>query len=115
MGAGTYHFSMEQGSTFNRSITYKDSNGSPIDLSGYTARMQLRRNIDDASAIIELTTSNGRISLGGSAGTVALTIAAADTAALAPIEGVYDLELVTGDTVEKLLAGTFTIQREVTR
>lgn len=115
MGAGTYHFSMEQGSTFSRTITYKDSSGSAIDLSGYTARMQLRRNIDDASAIIELTTSNGRIALGGVAGTVTLTIAASDTAALSPVEGVYDLELVTGDTVEKLLAGTFTIQREVTR
>ena len=115
MGAGTYHFSMEQGSTFSRSITYKDSNGSPIDLSGYTARMQLRRNVEDSSPIIELTTANGRITLGGTAGTVTLTIAASDTASLSPVEGVYDLELVSGDTVEKLIAGTFTIQREVTR
>lgn len=115
MSAGTYHFSMEQGSTFTRSITYKDSNDTAIDLSGYTARMQLRKNIDDSTTLIELTTSNGRITLGGVAGTVTISISAADTAALNPVEGVYDLELVTGDTVEKLLAGTFTIQREVTR
>lgn len=115
MGAAPYHFSMEQGSTFRRTITYKDSNGSAIDLSGYTARMQLRRNIEDASPLIELTDANGRITLGGVAGTVVLTISAADTASLSPVEGVYDLELVTGDTVEKLIAGTFTIQREVTR
>jgi len=77
--------------------------------------MQLRKNIEDTSNILELTTSNGRISLGGVAGTVTLTIAASDTAALSAIEGVYDLELVSGDTVEKLLKGTFTVQREVTR
>lgn len=115
MGAGIYHIQIEQGSTFSRTITYKDSAGSAIDLSGYTARMQLRKNIEDTSNILELTTSNGRISLGGVAGTVTLTIAASDTAALSAIEGVYDLELVSGDTVEKLLKGTFTVQREVTR
>lgn len=115
MTAGVYHFQIEQGSTFLRTITYKDSAGSPIDLSTYTARMQLRKNIEDASAILELTTSNGRITLGGAAGTVQLTVSAADTASLDPVEGVYDLELVVGSTVEKLLKGTFSVIREVTR
>jgi len=115
MTAGVYHFSMEQGSTFSRSITYKNSSGDAIDLSGYTARMQLRKNIEDAAPLIELTTENGRIAITGSTGTIVLTISAADTASLNPVEGVYDLELVSGSTIEKLIAGTFTIKREVTR
>ena len=114
MGAGVYHMKLEQGSTFGLTITYKDSNGTAINLTGYSARMQMRRTYED-SALIELTTDNGRITLGGSAGTVTLTIAAGDTAALPSVEGVYDLELVSGDIVDKLLAGTFTVAREVTR
>ena len=114
MGAGIYHMKLDQGSTFSLVLTYKDSNGDAINLTGYTARMQMRRNHED-TALIELTTENGRIALGGSAGTVTLTIAAGDTAALPPIEGVYDLELVSGSIVDKLLAGTFSVAREVTR
>lgn len=114
MGAGIYHIKMDQGSTFSLVLTYKDSSGTVINLSGYTARMQMRRNYEDDS-MIELTTENGRIALGGEAGTVTLTISATDTAALPPVEGVYDLELVQGSVVDKLLAGTFSIAREVTR
>jgi hypothetical protein len=114
MGAGIYHIKMDQGSTFSLVLTYKDSGGNVIDLSGYTARMQMRRNHQDDS-LIDLTTENGRIALGGVAGTVTLTIAATDTAALPPVEGVYDLEIVSGAVVDKLLAGTFSIAREVTR
>lgn len=114
MGAGIYHMKLDQGSTFSLVLTYKDSNGDAINLSGYTARMQMRRNHEDTT-LIDLTTENGRIALGGSAGTVTLTIAAGDTAALPPVEGVYDLELVQGSVVDKLLAGTFSIAREVTR
>lgn len=114
MGAGIYHMKLDQGSTFSLVLTYKDSNGDAINLTGYTARMQMRRNYED-DALIELTTENGRIALGGSAGTVTLTISASDTASLPPVEGVYDLELVQSSIVDKLLAGTFSIAREVTR
>jgi hypothetical protein len=116
MTAGVYHFTIEQGSTFTRVITYKDSGGTAIDLTGYTARMHLRRRIEDSDSLIELTSANGRIALGGIAGTITLTISATDSANLSPVEGVYDLELASsGGTVEKLLKGTFTIEREVTR
>ena len=56
------------------------------------------------------------ISLGGAAGTITLTISATDTAALsAPQNGVYDLELVSGSTVTRLVQGTFLVTPEATR
>lgn len=115
MTAGTYHFTIEQGSTFSRVITYKDASGSLVNLAGYSALMHLRKKVDDASTILELSTANNRIALGGSAGTITLTISATDTANLAAVEGVYDLELISGAVVDKLLAGTFTVKKEVTR
>lgn len=115
MTAGTYHLEIEQGSTFGLTITYKDGNGDLVNLTGYTARMHLRKNIDDSDTVLALTTENGGITLGGSNGTVTLAISATDTAALTSVEGVYDLELVTGAVVEKLIAGVYTVKREVTR
>jgi hypothetical protein len=66
----------------------------------------VRATLESAEALIELTTGNGRIALGGSAGTITLTISATDTAALTAGRGVYDLELVSGSgIVTRLLQG----------
>lgn len=115
MSAGTYHIKIEQGATFGLTLTYTDSNDSAIDLTGFVARMQLRRNINDSTALLEATTENGGITLGDTSGTVAISISASDTANLAAVEGVYDLELVSNGVVTRLLEGTFVVSPEVTR
>lgn len=115
MAAGIYNFTCEQGATFTRVINVTDDAGDPIDLTGYTARMQVRRDIDAATSLIELTTENGRISLGGEEGTVTLNITADDTSTV-PRSGVYDLELESASgTVIRLLKGAFGLDPEVTR
>jgi hypothetical protein len=115
MAATTYDILIEQGATFSQVITYKD-NGVAVNLQGFTARMQVRATLEAATALIELTTANGRIALGGTAGTITLTISATDTEALTSGRGVYDLELVSGSgIVTRLLQGVATISRNVTR
>ena len=115
MAATTYDILVEQGATFSQVITYKEA-GVAVNLTGYTARMQVRSTLESATTVVELTTANGRIALGGAAGTITLTIAAADTAALTAGRGVYDLELVSGSgIVTRLLQGVATISRNVTR
>ena len=115
MSATTYDILIEQGATFSQLVTYKES-GVPVSLVGYTARMQVRSTLESATTVVELTTANGRIALGGSAGTITLTISATDTAALTAGRGVYDLELVSGSgIVTRLLQGVCTISRNVTR
>jgi hypothetical protein len=115
MAATTYDILIEQGATYSQVITYKD-NGVAVNLTGYTARMQVRATLESASTLVELTTANSRIALGGTAGTITLTISATDTAALTAGRGVYDLELVSGSgIVTRLLQGVATISRNVTR
>jgi tRNA threonylcarbamoyladenosine modification (KEOPS) complex Pcc1 subunit len=76
--------------------------------------MQVRRDIEASSALIELTTENGRIQITPSTGIVSLTISAADTAALTQ-GGIYDLELMDSATiVERLLQGNFNLDENVT-
>ena len=114
--AAKYDIVMDQGATFSRAITWQDSQAVPVNLTGYTARMQVRDEVDSASAALSLTTENSRISLGGTAGTITLLVSAADTAAVAAGEYVYDLELVSGSgTVTRLIQGCFTVDAEVTR
>lgn len=114
MLAGRYDLTVEQGSTFNLTLVYKDQRGYVIDLTGYSARMQLRKTVSHGSADLDLTTANGRIVVEGTAGRITLNIAAADTAGLSGT-GVYDLELVNGLIVQRILEGSYTISPEVTR
>lgn len=112
--AGYYDIVADQGATFSLVLTWKDSSGDPVSLVGWTARMQLRSSRQSDLVALELTTANGRITLGGAAGTVTLSVTAADMD-IAQDAYRYDLELVNGSTVERLLMGTFTVRGEVTR
>jgi hypothetical protein len=115
MAATTYDILIEQGATYSQVITYKEA-GVAVNLTGYTARMQVRATLESASTLVELTTANSRIALGGTAGTITLSISATETAALTSGRGVYDLELVSGSgIVTRLLQGVATISRNVTR
>ncbi len=88
----------------------------PIDLTGCTARMQVRADVESPLVLIELSTLNGRIVLGGAAGTVDLGIAATDTAAMAWTSGVWDLEIThPGGDVSRLAEGSISVSPEVTR
>ncbi len=112
----TFNITINQGATFELTITWKDSAGTAINLTGYTARMQVRETYSSTSTIVSLTSGSG-ITLGGAAGTIAILISATTTAALtAPFSGVYDLELVSaGGVVTRLLQGAATVSPEVTR
>lgn len=116
MSAATYNFELEQGVTRTIPFVWKDSTGSPIDLLGYTARMQIRMNKSSSQVMLELTTENGGIVLGGLAGSVTLEFTEESTSKLTR-GGVYDLELVNSDgtTVIRLVEGTITLSKGVTR
>jgi hypothetical protein len=116
MAAAVYDFYIEQGATFYQPLVWKDSNDDPVDLTGYIARMQIRKTVKSPDPLISLTTENGRITLGGDQGTITLEIDADDTADFTTFCGVYDLEVEASDgTVTRLLEGQIEISREVTR
>lgn len=88
----------------------------PVDLTGFSARMQIRAKLDDATVIKELTTTNGGIIIDNTNSTITVLISATDTAALTFSNGVYSLELVSsGGEVTALIAGTISLVKEVTR
>ena len=115
MPAGIYNIIAEQGATLSRTITWRDTNSQPINLTNYTARMQVRNDYDSPTAVLTLTTENGGITLGGAQGTVIMTVSASAMALIASGSYVYDLELVLSDVVTRLIQGSFAVNAEVTR
>jgi hypothetical protein len=112
--AGAYNFTIEQGATFNLLMTWRIDNVA-VNLTGYTARLQARIDVDETDTILSLTTGAG-ITLGGAAGTITLDQTATQTALLPKGEYVYDLELQSsGGVVTRLLQGELNISAEVTR
>tara|TARA_B100001778_G_C18117450_1_gene419065 strand:+ start:170 stop:514 length:345 start_codon:yes stop_codon:yes gene_type:complete len=114
MSAGDYDIICEQGATFSRTLTVKDSSGTARNLSTFTGKMQVRKRLTSSTVLIELSTSNGRMTL-NSSGEISLSITASDTAALSD-GGVYDLEITSsGGAVERVVEGDFNLIPEVTR
>ncbi len=116
MAAAKHDILIEQGATFRLNLVWKDSAGVPVNLTGYSARMQVRRSLNSSEPLLNLTTSNGAITLGGAAGTIAVVAAATLTDDINARSAVYDLELQSADgTVTRLIEGRATISPEVTR
>lgn len=106
-----------KGETFRRQHVWKAGIPAlPVDITGCSARMQVRSVVDDATVLLELSTANGGIALGGAAGTITLQLSAAATTALTWVRGVYDLEITLSDaSVRRLLEGSVKVKPEVTR
>lgn len=89
-------FIINKGAEFSPLIYYKDACGEPIDVSGYSASMRAKYKLSDPTAFLELTTSNGGITLGGAAGTIQVFMSDTATAALTAGYGQYSLLLDPG-------------------
>jgi hypothetical protein len=86
----------------------------PVPLTGYTAKMSIKDQIDGLE-LLRLDTTNGRIVIDPTALTITLTILPADTAALMWMNGVYDLDMVSPTGVlTPLLAGSVQVIKDVT-
>lgn len=88
----------------------------PVDLAGYTARMQLREKISSPDVLVSLTTENDGIVIDNVAKTITLQLSASATAALDFATAVYSLELVSSSgVVTPFINGTVSLVQEVTR
>jgi hypothetical protein len=120
MIAGIYKITCDQGATFERSFTIYAPKilgepKTPVDLTGYSARMQVRPEKDSPNVLIEITTDNGGIAIDGPSGVINLTIEA-DVTSTIDRDGVYDLEIYNTDgKVYRVIKGPFALDPEVTR
>lgn len=105
-----------QGSDYVHTFLYTETDGiTPINLTGFTARLQIRQDYESVNFEYEATTAND-LTINGPLGQIDLQIPNATTAAWTWDEGVYDLEIVSATSVvTRILQGTVSVSREVTR
>ena len=121
MSAAKVNLIIEQGATFAKSILWKDSDGDAIDISGYTVTMQVRENLDSVSPILTGASGNGgtisiTLEAGAVTGLIDILITAANTANLDFVKASYDIEANDGsDVITRLMEGTITLSKEITR
>lgn len=88
----------------------------PVSLIGYTARMQVRKKLQDETALLTLTTENGGIALDNTLKTITIRMTPAQTTLLDFTQAIYDLELVSASgSVYRFAEGSLQLKAEVTR
>lgn len=129
MAAGRYSFTIEQGATTNFEIQYKDSNNTPVNLTGYTGRMQIASDYSSVpNRTVYLTLSSSLnpdgtgLNFSGSngstppaSGSIGVVISAVSSSNFTFNTALYDLEIVSGSIITRILEGQVSISKEVTR
>lgn len=125
MKPGIYNFTIYQGSTFRLPLIWKtksDGVSTPVDISLYKIRMQIRKKLKDTTVIMELTTDNGRVvKTVPTSGEFELRLTSEETSELEFNTAVYDVEFYIEyeppepDYVVRLLTGEITLDKEITR
>lgn len=126
MAAGKYNFTIEQGTTVNFEIEYKDSDNQPVDLTSYKSRMQIKDKPGGSTTYLTLksyTTNEEPADKTGlshehaGSGKIKVYLSAYSSSLLDFNKGFYDLEIATNDShpvVTRILQGTVTLDKEVT-
>jgi hypothetical protein len=124
MPAGKYSLVIEQGTTVNIDLVYKDSTGSFVDLTSYSAKMQIRPDYADNTTTKYITLSSSLqpdgtgLTLGGISGSINIFISAPSSSALDFDTALYDLEIESpspSNIVTRLIEGNVRLSKEVTR
>lgn len=127
--ASKYNFSINKGATKVIELTYTDSNNQPKDLTGYNARMQLRKTPTSQDFDLELlsgtaTPNSSILGMTPSEGKIRIYISAADSDLLTSSVYFYDLELYTENDpfgkndpefVIRVIEGTISVKFNITR
>lgn len=105
---------IEQGTTWGIAFPLLDEADQPADLTGWSARAQVRTKVGDSTVLYEWSSDGGNIEVGN--GRAILTVPPAVSSAWTWRKGVYDLELTSpsGDVIRPV-GGGVRVDPEVTR
>jgi len=113
--AGQKNFEVDQNATFSFIVEYKDNNGNAIDLTGASAKMQVRDTKGGAKLAVTLTSPSGGIVLDAPNGKLTIKLTPTQTNKLFYPKSSYDIMVIDSNANKiKLLEGFMTLNRSVT-
>ena len=109
------NFEVDQNTTFTFIVEYKDNNDLPINLTGATAKLQVRDTKGGSKLSFTLTSPSGGITIDGPNGQLTCKMTPTQTNKLFYPKSSYDL-MVTDTNLNKikLIEGFLTLSRSVT-
>jgi len=108
--ASISNLTIDQGTTFNATISVVDDTGTAKNLTGFTGRAQLKRSYyTNTNTAFTVTIDNP------TEGEIDLSLTDTQTSALKAGRYVYDVEIVTTNYVERVVEGIITVYPEVTK
>jgi hypothetical protein len=110
MSAGKYDITIEQGSDFSLQLTVQ-AGGVAKNLTGYSVRGQMRTTVDASTIAASFT---GAIS-NATGGVIIVSLPYTTTDDISPGMYLYDIELYTASSVQKLIKGSATVLGELTK
>lgn len=110
-----YNIKINQGENYDLTATLTNTEGTPINISGYALRGKVRYSYGSTGVLFDLEPSV----VNATGGVINFTLTPAETAALPITVAVYDIErFVTGQspetTVSRVLQGSVTVTPEAT-
>lgn len=113
--AVSYNVTIDQGANWDLNVEYDNPNATPVNLTSYTAALQIRSLPESATAVLSLSTGSG-ITITGATGLVAISATATQTRAIDEGTYYYDLEITSpAGVVTRLVQGQAVVTPEVTR
>lgn len=112
MPAGYTELFLEQGSSFNTSITLDDVAGESFNLATYTASSQMRKSYYSSNAAATFSVSTGN---NPALGVITISLDSANTANIYPGRYVYDVYLTNTLSRVRVLEGIVNVSPQVTK
>jgi len=111
----TYNFTIYQGTTWQRLLTYKTAAAVVVNLAAYHARLKIRKTWGGPVLLSLSDAAGGGIVMAAVSPNMTITITVAQTTLLNFEFAVYDLEIESpAGVVDRLLKGRVTLEKEVT-
>ena len=113
MPAGYSELFLEQGASFNTSITLDDVSGENFNLVSYTATSQMRKSYYSSNAAATFTVSTGD---DPTQGIITMSLDSANTANIYPGRYVYDVYVTSGPQQRiRVLEGIINVTPQATK
>jgi hypothetical protein len=113
--ASTYNLDISQGETYSIRLNAKDSTGTRINLSGYTARGVIKYRYGNTGYLLDLDPDvvSGTNGNALASGFIDINLIPSQTSSLPVGQFVYDVEISGGTTVFRVVQGKAVVNPEV--
>jgi hypothetical protein len=116
--ATNYNTTIDQGADWYINFTYysDSTQTTPVNLTGFTAALQLRSEPSDAVSVLSLSSPSNGIVITGVSGLIAVHATAAQTGVIQEGYYYYDLEITSSTgIVTRLIQGQILVSAQITR